>query len=257
MKKSIIHIFLVVVLFFCSAAIVEAGDFVQLADSGKLSLGRDKAWSKTYSSGQNKIKVQFRNLMLASSKSRYHLIVWWNGNRIADGYCPEVQGGYRIKVFQNGPDKRVFISLNTQYRSVLLGYEPEANKLHKYIDSKDFATSAPFPNMTINMKTKDIMLLFTGAGRNASNPVKYRLYWDSGAKWFGYSDETVYYTETDEEEDDEPEYYGGEESATPTLAADSNNGTQEFEEVEVVTGSSPNGDTEELFYEESEIVVGK
>ncbi|MDO4960196.1 MAG: hypothetical protein Q4E68_13200 [Prevotellaceae bacterium] len=254
MKKSIVHIFLVVVLFFCSAAIVEAGEFVQLADSGKLSLGLDKAWSRTYTSGKDKIKVQFRNLMLASSKSRYHLIVWWNGKRIADGYCPEVRGGYQIKVFQNGSDKRIFISLNTQYRSVLLGYEPEVNKLHKYVDSKDFATNAPIPTMAINMRTKDIMLLFTGAGRNASNPVKYRLLWDSKAKWFGYSDETVYYTETDEEEDDEPEYYGGEETVTPTPAVGSNNGAQEFEEAEVVTGSSADG---ELFYEESEIVVGK
>ncbi len=201
MKKVFSVIIMVICMIsFCGSAL--AGGFRPIAASGRLHLGEDQAWEREYKTKDGKIKIRFRNLRLAVSKKKYHLIIWWNGKRILDGYSPKSRYDYSFKVFRDDSTDRIFIAMETAPRVVLYGYDPNAGKLHKYVDSNNYYSPVGGPVLTVD-RDSDLRLSFLGRGKGA--PTSYKLFWDEKKSWFGYEDVTVR-TQYDEEEDDDEQY---------------------------------------------------
>ena len=216
MKKTV-SVFLFLAFMLVSLHdVAYASNFTVLADTGLLNLGDDEKWEKTYKTDQGKFKVRFRKLWNSSEKKRYHLIIWWDDKRIADGYCPKNDSGYSFHIYQEHPTKRIFVALETPLRVVLMGYEPWNGRLEKYIDSKDYYTSGVYPKLHLH-RDSNLHLSYSDQRWRPCND--YKMTWNEDARWFGYQDMTApapapSYEEP--EEDDEPTYVEPEPpSATP------------------------------------------
>lgn len=203
MKKMRIWLLTLCLLVTCASTSF-AGSFSMLASTGVLQLGNNQAWEREYKTDIGKFKIRFRKLWNQSDKKKFHLIVWWNDKRIADGYCPSISSGYSFKIFQDQATHRIFVSLETRPRVVLMGYDPIANRLEKYADSKDYYSPQPNPQILVD-RDKDLKLSFVGNGQG--NPTTYKLFWDAKRNWFGYKDVTVHPAPRPVEEPEyEPEY---------------------------------------------------
>lgn len=190
MPRKILSFFvlLLCLVSFCGVLpLANAGHIQQLADTGILQLKDDQKWEKTYETSQGKFKVRFRKLAFASDEKKFHLIIWWNKDRIADGYCPKNTYGYQIKIFREEENDRIFVDLETISRTVLMGYEPLNKKLEKYVDSRDYWTQDNKPTFLVD-SDNDLQLRFKGDGGEYTT--RYKLFWDESARWFGYKDVT-------------------------------------------------------------------
>lgn len=168
----------------------EAGHFTQLAYTGLLQLSENGKWEKSYQTSAGEFKIRFRKMFLASDAKRYHLIIWWNGERIADGYCPEHYSGYTFTIFKENDSDRVFADIETYRRAVLFGYDPVKKKLEKYVDSKNYWTSDPTYNPIFTVDEAGDLHLDMGSTTDKYR-TQYKLFWDKKANWFGYRDMTV------------------------------------------------------------------
>ncbi len=230
MKKVLTNI-LLICLMAIFARTASAGSFVMLADTGILRLRDNQAWEQSYKTNHGKLKIRFRKLWNASSKKKYHLIIWWDGKRIADGYSPDYNG-YEIKIFQDLATTRIFVALETRPRTVLMGYDPVANRLEKYADSKEYYSTRNNPRFIVD-DAGDLMLSFIGNGYGY--PTNYKLFWDAGRNWFGYRDVTIRPAESEYEEETQ---YQGDYSYEEDRTELQNVTTGElYYEEEVVTGS--------------------
>ena len=205
--KKIISVFLFLACMLVSLhGVAHASNFTVLADTGLLNLADDQKWEKTYKTDQGKFKVRFRKLWNSSEKKRYHLIIWWDDKRIADGYCPKNDSGYSFHIYQEHPTNRIFVALETPLRVVLMGYEPWNGRLEKYIDSKDYYSSGPYPKLHLS-REGDLRLSYANERWQRCND--YIMTWDEDARWFAYRDTAAAYAretyEEPEPESDEPE----------------------------------------------------
>ncbi len=240
MKKWLAGLAFFVCLMVSASPLAYAGDFVTLAQTGVLQLKNDQAWEKSYQTDLGKFKIRFRKLWNKSEKKKYHLLIWWNGERIADGYCPSSRYGYSFKIFQNQATQRIYVALETPSRVSLMGYDQVANRLEKYADSKAYYSPQPNPRLFVD-RNGELILSFIGNGKVI--PTKYRLFWDAGKNWFGYQDVTQRPVETEEQEDT-PVY-------EPQYEAPSYDEWQHIESTEEAAVTEG-----ELYYYEEEIVVG-
>ena len=173
----------------------EAGNFVQVADTGVLQLKSNEKWEKEYRTKMGDVKIRFRNLANTKDNKRYHLLIWWRDPgsnkyiRVADGYSPKNMFGYGFKVFRDNHTGRVFFALDAHGRLVLYGYDTFAKKLEMYVDSINYWSPLPLPSMLVR-QDGDLELRFDSVNRRA-NPTRYRLFWDAGRNWFGYADLNV------------------------------------------------------------------
>ena len=179
----------------------EAGNFVQVADSGVLQLKANEKWEKEYRTKVGDVKIRFRNLANAKDNKRYHLIIWWRDPgtkkyvRVAHGYTPKNTFGYSFKVFRDNQTGRVYFVLDAHGRLVLYGYDTVARKLEMYVDSKNYWSTQPLPGILVR-PDGDLELRFDNVSRTAK-PTQYRLFWDAGHNWFGYEELNVpVYNET-------------------------------------------------------------
>ncbi|SHF25932.1 hypothetical protein [Schwartzia succinivorans] len=248
MVKKIILSMLVAFFLTGVCSVTYAGNFRTLAMSGWLKLGPDQAWEKSYDTENGKFKIRFRKLMLGSDAKRYHLIIWWNGKRIADGYSPE-GSQYAFKIFEDGDTKRIFVMLETLGRAVVMGYEPNNQKLEKYIDSLDYYSgNLPYPIMDVDSEG-DLRLSFSST-MNGLGPIRYKFVWNKDVNWFGYSNaspqvqrNSSYDESSDTSYDEDYEYEDYSSSGEATVET-------EMESAPTSTGSSSG----ELFYETQEVV---
>ncbi|MBP5199099.1 MAG: hypothetical protein J6Z82_00405 [Schwartzia sp.] len=213
--KKFIGILLAFACFLGSLpGVAHASNFTVLADTGLLNLGDDEKWEKTYKTDQGKFKVRFRKLWNSSEKKRFHLIIWWDDKRIADGYCPKNDSGYSFHIYQENESGRIFVALETTLRVVLMGYEPWNGRLEKYIDSKDYYSSGPYPKLHLD-RHGDLRLSYSNERWQRCND--YIMTWDEDARWFAYRDPAAAYArESYEEPEYEPEET--ETNATETAA---------------------------------------
>lgn len=173
----------------------EAGNFVQVADTGVLELKADQKWEREYRTKMGDVKIRFRNLANSKEEKRYHLIIWWRDPgaekyvRVANGYNPKNNFGYAFKVFRDNHTGRVYFAMDAHGRVALYGYDTFARKLEMYIDSINFWSPLPLPSMLVR-QDGDLELRFDNVNRTAS-PTRYRLFWDAGRNWFGYTDLNV------------------------------------------------------------------
>lgn len=173
----------------------EAGNFVQVADTGVLQLKANEKWEREYRTKMGDVKIRFRNLANAQDNKRYHLLIWWRDPgakkyiRVADGYCPKNIFGYGFKVFSNNQTGRVYFALDAHGRLVLYGYDTIAGKLEMYVDSINYWSVQPLPSMLVR-PDGDLELRFDNVSHTAA-PTQYRLFWDAGRNWFGYEDLNV------------------------------------------------------------------
>ena len=173
----------------------EAGNFVQVADTGVLELKADQKWEREYRTKMGDVKIRFRNLANSKEEKRYHLIIWWRDPgaekyvRVANGYNPKNNFGYAFKVFRDNHTGRVYFAMDAHGRVALYGYDTFARKLEMYIDSINFWSPLPLPSMLVR-QDGDLELRFDNVNRTA-NPTRYRLSWDAGRNWFGYTDLNV------------------------------------------------------------------
>ena len=199
MKKHLLGLvltFLVAVsALLGGTAPAEAGNFVQVADTGVLELKADQKWEREYRTKMGDVKIRFRNLANSKEEKRYHLIIWWRDPgaekyvRVANGYNPKNNFGYAFKVFRDNHTGRVYFAMDAHGRVALYGYDTFARKLEMYIDSINFWSPLPLPSMLVR-QDGDLELRFDNVNRTAS-PTRYRLFWDAGRNWFGYSDLNV------------------------------------------------------------------
>jgi hypothetical protein len=170
----------------------EAGDFVEVADTGVLELKANEKWEKEYQTQMGDVKIRFRNLANAKDDKRYHLIIWWRDPgggkyvRVANGYSPKNTFGYGFKVFHDNNTGRVFFAMDAHGRLVLYGYDTFAAKLEMYVDSINYWSPLPLPEMFVR-EDGDLELSFDTMERT-NNPTRYRLFWDAERNWFGYED---------------------------------------------------------------------
>ena len=186
----------------------EAGNFVQVADTGVLQLKVNEKWEREYRTKMGDVKIRFRNIVdfrdiVNGNKdnNRYHLIIWWRDpgtkkyTRVANGYCPKNIFGYSFKVFSNKQTGRVYFALDAHGRLVLYGYDTIAGKLEMYVDSNNYWSPLPLPSMLVR-EDGDLELRFDNVSHTVS-PTRYRLFWDAGRNWFGYEDLNIpVYNET-------------------------------------------------------------
>lgn len=248
MKKTRIFLLTLICLAAFLLSTAFAGSFSMLASTGPLQLGNNQAWKKEYKTDIGKFKISFRKMWNKSDEKKYHLFIEWNNKRILDGYCPSNSSGYSFKIFQDQQTSRLYVALETRSRVVLMGYDPVADRLEKYVDSKDYRSKRGNPRMIID-EEKDLLLSFIGNGYGI--PTNYKLFWDAERNWFGYKDVTVRPPEA-EANPEQPEY---EPQYEPEYEA------PQYETQ--TTESQPSGSvptepasTGELFYPEEEIVTG-
>lgn len=218
MKKTIGIMILLVCCLISFTGTALAGSFSTLADTGMLTLGDDEAWEKTYKTERGKFKVRFRKLWNSSEKKRYHLIIWQDGKRIADGYCPKNDSGYAIQIYHEQDTGRLFVALETALRVTLMGYEPMNGRLEKYIDSKDYYNSGKYPKLYLHREGDLHLAFFTERMRQSND---YKMTWDESARWFGYRDTMAPPPSSashEEEEYDEPSYSEPEPEPEATVA---------------------------------------
>lgn len=237
MFKKIVLLILVIFTSAFQSNVTYAGDFRTLAETGWLKLGPDQAWEKSYDTENGKFKIRFRRLLFGSDAKRYHLIIWWNGKRIADGYTPEGTQ-YGFKIFEDGETKRIFVMLATPSRAVLLGYEPNNNKIEKYVDSKDYYSYLSYPTMDVDGEG-NLRLSFSENG-NGVGPIRYTFTWNNSINWFGYSNTSIQVANNEyySDEDDEFEEYSTENVAPyPQESVNSENTGELYYETHEVVGS--------------------
>ncbi|MBR1589786.1 MAG: hypothetical protein IJ657_01760 [Acidaminococcaceae bacterium] len=196
MKKQLLGLaltLLVAVSMLLGGALqAEAGNFVQVADTGVLKLKANGKWEKEYRSKMGDVKIRFRNVLNFNDNKRYHLLIWWRDPgtdkyiRVADGYSPKNKFGYGFKVFRDNRTGRVFFAMDAHGRLVLYGYDTFARKLEMYVDSNNYYSPLPLPSMLVR-PDGDLELRFDNVNGTA-NPTRYRLFWDAGSNWFGYED---------------------------------------------------------------------
>ena len=199
MKKhllSLLSVFFVAVgVLLGGASLAEAGNFVQVADTGVLELKTNEKWEREYRTKMGDVKIRFRNVANNKDHKRFHLIIWWRDPgaekyvRVANGYNPKNNFGYAFKVFRDNHTGRVYFAMDAHGRVALYGYDTFARKLEMYIDSINFWSPLPLPSMLVR-QDGDLELRFDNVNRTAS-PTRYRLFWDAGRNWFGYSDLNV------------------------------------------------------------------
>ena len=199
MKKhllSLLSVFFVAVgVLLGGASLAEAGNFVQVADTGILELKTNEKWEREYRTKMGDVKIRFRNVANNKDHKRFHLIIWWRDpgaeqyTRVANGYSPRNRFGYAFKVFRDKNTGRVYFAMDAHGRVVLYGYDTFARKLEMYIDSINFWSPLPLPSMLVR-QDGDLELRFDNVNRTA-NPTRYRLFWDAGRNWFGYTDLNV------------------------------------------------------------------
>ena len=234
----------VCLLTFCVSTAF-AGSFSMLASTGTLQLANNQAWKQEYNTDIGKFKISFRKMWNSSDKKKYHLFIEWNKKRILDGYCPASSAGYSFKIFQNQETSRIYVALETPGRTVLMGYDPVADRLEKYADSKDYHSRIGRPRFLVDAD-KDLSLSFVGNGHE--NPTVYKLFWDAKNNWFGYKDVTVH---PEAPELDEPNYeLEYEPQYEPEYEA------PHYEPQSVGSTEGASATTDELFYAEEEIVTG-
>ena len=185
--------FIVAVSVLLGVAVpAEAGDFVEVADTGVLQLKSNEKWEKEYRTKMGDVKIRFRNLANSKENKRYHLLIWWRDpgtskyERVADGYSPKNTFGYGFKVFHDNKTGRVYFAMDAHGRIVLYGYDTFAKKLELYVDSINYWSPLPLPSMLVR-PDGDLELRFDSVNRKA-DPTRYRLFWDTGRNWFGYQD---------------------------------------------------------------------
>lgn len=188
MLKKIRILVLAALCLMASIQIVSAGSFQQIASTGYLSLSDNEKWERSYKTSAGDFKIRFRKLMGASDAKKYHLIVWWNDKRIADGYCPLNKKGYQFKIYKDLATDRIFVDMETKAQVVLFGFEPKNQKLEMYVDSKNYWSKDAGPTMFVDTDG-DLQMKFAG-DRNDEYCTRYKLFWDESAKWFGYKDAT-------------------------------------------------------------------
>lgn len=196
MKKHLwsllLTLFVAVSVLLGAAVPAEAGNFVQVADTGVLQLKANEKWEKEYRTKMGDVKIRFRNLANAKDNKRYHLLIWWRDpgadkyTRVADGYSPKNTFGYGFKVFRDNNTGRVYFAMDAHGRVVLYGYDTFARKLEMYVDSVNYWSPLPLPTM-LARQDGDLELRFDNVNRTA-NPTRYRLFWDVQRNWFGYQD---------------------------------------------------------------------
>ena len=173
----------------------EAGNFVQVADTGVLELRPNQKWEREYRTKMGDVKIRFRNVANNKDYRRYHLLIWWRDpgaseyTRVANGYSPTNRFGYAFKVFRDKNTGRVYFAMDAHGRVVLYGYDTFARKLEMYIDSINFFSRLPLPRMLVR-SDGDLELRFDNVNRTA-DPTRYRLFWDLDRNWFGYQDLSV------------------------------------------------------------------
>jgi len=178
----------------------EAKDmFIKLADTGRLSLGKDQKWEQEFRANDGDVKIRFRTLRFGSDRKRNHIIIWWRDHggkyqRVADGYCPKNSQGYAFQVYQDLNTKRVFFVFDAGGRLAVYGYDTLASKLERYIDSVNFYSKEPYPEIDAT-SDGSLQLKFDNYLGNSSMPYKYQLFWDEKANWFGWRDVTDYHAE--------------------------------------------------------------
>ena len=248
MKKFIRILFVLAFCFVSLSGVALAGNFAVLADTGVLNLKDDQAWEKSYKTDEGKFKVRFRKLWNSSAKKRFHLIIWWDGKRIADGYCPKNDSGYSFHIYEDKDSKRIFVALETAFRVVLMGYEPWNGRLEKYIDSKDYYTTGVYPKLYLH-RDGDLRLSYTNERGRLCN--EYKMTWNEDARWFGYRDMTAPAPAPSYEEpegDDEPTYVEPEPEPEPEPEAQA---AQPPTTPAAVPADRSVLDEEELYYTEA------
>ena len=196
MKKhllSLLSVFFVAVgVLLGGASLAEAGNFVQVADTGVLELKTNEKWEREYRTKMGDVKIRFRNVANNKDHKRFHLIIWWRDpgaeqyTRVANGYSPRNRFGYAFKVCRDKNTGRVYFAMDAHGRVVLYGYDTFAKKLEMYIDSINFYSQLPLPRMLVR-SDGDLELRFDNVNRTA-DPTRYRLFWDLDRNWFGYQD---------------------------------------------------------------------
>ena len=245
MKKALILLLTLVCLVASSLSTAFAVSFSMLASTGVLQLGNNQAWKQEYKTDIGKFKISFRKMWNKSDQKKYHLFIEWNKKRIADGYCPSNSTGYSFKIFQNQETSRIYVALETTGRTVLMGYDPVADRLEKYADSKDYHSQIGRPRFLVDTD-KDLSLAFVGNGHE--NPTVYKLFWDPKNNWFGYKDVTIHPEAPEPNTPDyEPEY---EPQYEPQYEP------PQYEEQVAGPITEKPAASGELFYPEEEIVVG-
>ena len=195
LSSLLVTIFVVAGVLLGGTVPAEAGDFVQVADTGVLQLKSNAKWEKEYRTKMGDVKIRFRNLANSKENKRYHLLIWWRDpggssyTRVADGYVPKNTFGYAFKVFRDNKTGRVFFNMDAHGRLVLYGYDTFAKKLEMYVDSINYYSPLPLPSMLVR-QDGDLELRFDSLNRKA-DPTRYRLFWDLNRNWFGYQDLNV------------------------------------------------------------------
>lgn len=199
MKKHLwsllLTLFVAVSVLLGGAVQVEAGNFVQVADTGVLQLKANQKWEKEYRTKMGDVKIRFRNIAGSKDNKRYHLLIWWRDPgtdkyiRVANGYSPKNAFGYGFKVFRDNNTGRVYFAMDAHGRVVLYGYDTFAAKLEMYVDSINYYSQLPLPTM-LARQDGDLELRFDNVNRTAA-PTRYRLFWDVQRNWFGYEDLNV------------------------------------------------------------------
>ena len=231
MLKRVLSIFLIALCLFSFAETANAGNFITLAETGILNLGKDEKWEKKYETKDGVFKIRLRKLRFGPDRKRYHLIIWRNDERILDGYSPQNDIGYGISVFKEAAQNRLFFCISGYTRTQLFGFEPKNKKLEKYVDNVDYYSPYEYSFMTVD-EDNDLRLVMTN-GNNFD--VQYKLFWVPENNWFGYRDMTVHHAAP--ESDGDEEYY------------------EDYTDDEIYVAPQPSASREnDIFYEDVEVV---
>ncbi len=178
-------------LFGAQDRTAEASSFSLIKYQANLTaqISKTEAWKESFTTPDGKITVQIRSILANSDKSRYHVIIWKDKERVYEEYLPEVTNGYWFRAVRDEEYDKTFFVIASRERAKLYGYNPLNGKVQIYVDSLNFHSGVPSGWTDITaLEGGSLVLSFENFGNVSPQSHRYDLEWDEEANWITYTD---------------------------------------------------------------------
>jgi len=152
-----------------------------------LSAGKTGAVEREYSTQDGTLKIQLCDI---PSEERNQLLVWLNGTKIHDEYCPAIDEGYYLRTFVDQETGKFFFAIGNIYHTKLCGYDAAAGKLATYCDSLNFSPGFDGSPSFAALQDGTLVLSYEQGreGEQGFYAHRYEIFWDASENWMGFTD---------------------------------------------------------------------
>lgn len=189
MYKKCIAALLALGCLFSSPAVADAAHFSSLGGFRFTHMRDNNVWKNIYKTRDGIFVVKLRKMPNASYDQAYHLMFWLNNKKIFDGYLPQAKSTYECSVFKDSDTDKLFWVIQSDNKSLMLGYDSSTNSLKKVLNSGNYdGAGANMPKVFVD-ENSELQLYYTSTGDKYAK--RYKLIYNSAANNFYGEDITI------------------------------------------------------------------